>query len=152
MEPLRHYDLNAVVFILGDLDISAGGEDGAIEFEPGADTFVPKVLVNGRTTVSRTNNESTIATITVGSHTRAARLLDELREEQLAALDADPILASLEFYMRDPSNGDEVKDRFAVFLNKPPANKGAESADLQYRIFLPNADAPGKSPRGSLNP
>ena len=150
MEPRRSYSLKSTVLLIGDEDISAGGEDGAVEYEVGADKLIPKVLVNGLASVSMSNNDSVIATITVGSHTLAARILDELAEAQWAGLETDPIITPLEFYHRDPSNGDVTQDRFAAFLEKPPMNRGQETQDVQYRVFLPTAHATGKSPRGTL--
>lgn len=150
MEPLRSYSLNNTFLVIDTDDISAGGEDGAVEYEVGSDKLIPKVLINGRASVSKSNNDSVIATITVGSHTLAVKKLDAIAEAQWANIDAGNVITPIGYYHRDPSNGDVTQDRFAAFLDKPPMNRGQETEDVQYRVFLPTAHATGKSPRGTL--
>ncbi len=148
MEPLRSYSLLNTVLLIDTDDISAGGEDGAVEYEVGADKLIPKVLVNGLASVSMSNNNSVIATITVGSHTLAAKKLDELAEAQWADIEAGNVIAPIGYYHRDPSDGSVTQDRFCAFLDKPGMNRGQETQDVQYKVFLPTAHATGKSPRG----
>lgn len=148
MEPLRTYSLNNVVLIVGDRDIAAGGGDGAIEEEPAADRFTPKMNINGLATISTNHDESTVFTITVDSHSRAARDLDEILEEQRDEA-AQGGIQPREFLLRDPSNGDETRSRFCVILNKPGMGRGATTGDVQTRIWVPDGQARGKSPRGA---
>jgi hypothetical protein len=145
----RFYDLNAIELIVGDDDISAGGDDGAIEVEWGSDVIIPKVLVNGTALVSRSNNNSAIVSIICGSHTSAARRLGELLNEQRAQA---PQVTDLPFFLRDPSNGDEIKDRQCIFLDRPSPNKSMEDGDRVFRVFLPEGGAVGNLVVGALNP
>lgn len=148
MEPMQSYSLERFVLIIGDRDIAGGGEDGFYEEEPAADVFEPQVMVNGFALINENLDNSVIATVTVSSHSRAARELDEILEEQREEARTGGIEAR-EFLARDPSSGGETRDRFCVVLNKPGMVRSNTSGDYQYRIFLPNGAAPGNSPRAA---
>ena len=152
MEPLQGYDILGNILAIGDRDISAGGEDGAIEFEPASESaWLARTMINGNSTVSRDHtNNATVAVITVDSHSRAARDLDELYETQIKDSAAQAGIAPREFYFEDPSDGTKVTDQNAVIMNKPSANRGQTTADITVAIFLPSGNAPGKSPRAPL--
>ena len=134
------YDLNAVALIIGPDDISAGGDDGAIAYEEPTEDVIAKELANGDSIESRTNSKALIAIITVGSHTRAARLLGAARALQKSQT---PPIENLPYFMNDPSNGDEITSSRCIFMNAPLLDKPQETGDRVFRIWLPEGKAPG---------
>lgn len=131
--PVKMYDLKAVALIIGGFTITGYGDDGGMEIEPNADVAEFAVGADGEVTVSRTNDKSMIATITVRETSRGYRILGEL----LAAQEAATPIPSLPFLMQDPISGERVTDENAVFLGRPTIAKGRTAGDREFRILLP---------------
>lgn len=134
-KPVKTYDLKSVYLLVGGYRIGGFGEEGAIAFEYGADLVEPTVSADGQGTVSRSNDDSMTATVTVMETSKSYKDLAAL----LIAQQAQSPITRLEFMMKDEINGDKVSGRYAVFLNRPTPNKGKKVGEREFKLWLSNS-------------
>lgn len=135
MHPLKTYDLRAVALIVGGIEISGYGEDGAIEFEHVSPIAEHAAGADGSVVVSRNNDGRMIARITLLETSKSYRDLAGL----LTAQNAQPAILPHNFIMIDAVNGDRVSDQFAAFLSRPAPSKGKAVGSRVFELLLPNA-------------
>ncbi|MFB6371626.1 MAG: hypothetical protein ABEN55_00590, partial [Bradymonadaceae bacterium] len=74
------------------------------------------------------------ATISLSQMAMTVQRLDAMRRAQA---EQSPILPC-PFFMRNPLNGDSIKDKWAVFLNTPAPDQESEAGAREFTIALPN--------------
>jgi len=80
--PLKTYDLASVFLLIGGYQIGGFGEDGAVSFEYGKPVASAKVGGDGQAVVSRNNDYSMTATITVMESSKSYKDLFTLYSAQ----------------------------------------------------------------------
>lgn len=145
MTPLKTYDFDRVLLIIGGFEISGYGDDGGIEYEYPSPVLEHGAGADGQVTVSRTNDNRVIAHVTVKETSKAYRDLATLAKAQAA----QPSIAPLPYLMRCVTTGDEMSDQYAAFLNVPTPSKARTAGDRVFDILLPNGRATMKL--GSAN-
>lgn len=148
LEVLKVYDLKRNFLLIGGFRIGGFGEDAAITYEYGADIFEHNAGADGLVTFSRTNDLRMIATVTVMESSPSYRRLGLLLGQQLAELQAGPILP-LPFSHTDSLNGDVINSPQCVFVSFPTPNKSRTVSEREFQIALPYAA--DKVQFGSLN-
>jgi len=133
--PLKTYDLASVFLLIGGYQIGGFGEDGAVSFEYGKPVASAKVGGDGQAVVSRNNDYSMTATITVMESSKSYKDLFTLYSAQ----QEEEAFERLEFRMEDEINGDKVADQYCAFLELPAPNKARSASEREFKVFLPNA-------------
>lgn len=133
--PLKTYDLSLVFCTIGGHRVGGYADAGSINLEMAEAVTTTSVGADGEVTASRNNNKVVFANITLRENAKSVRRLFELYAVQAA----QPSILPLPFLLRDILNGDEIRDRFAVFEQIPPPSKGKTAGDRVFRVMLPNA-------------
>lgn len=133
--PLKTYDLKSVYLIIGGYRIGGYGAEGGIEFEFGAPIGEPTIGADGAAVFSRNNDDSMTCRITVLETSKSYRDLATL----MAAQREEAPIEALNFLMRDDINGDQVKDQYATFMERPAPSKAKKAGERVFVLFLPNA-------------
>lgn len=136
MGAVKSYDFRKVITTVGRINLSGYGDDGGIEVDWGSAAMEKAVGAYGDVTYSKINDESCTVTITVRESSRTYRDLMALQRTQAAG---EGPIEPLAFYMRDLINGDELKDRYCVFMELPSMSKGRTAGDRVFVLDLPNA-------------
>lgn len=134
-KPVKTYDLKAVYLLVGGYRIGGFGEQGAVSFEYGSNLVETTISADGQGTVSRSNDDSMTATITVMETSKSYKDLAAL----MVAQQAQSPITRLEFLMKDDINGDKVSARHAVFTMRPKPNKAKKVGEREFELWLPNA-------------
>lgn len=134
-KPVKTYDLKAVYLTIGGYRIGGYGASGGVSMAYGADIATPTVGADGEAAVSRSNDNSMTATITVMETSKSYRDLATLQAAQMA----QEAITRLEFSLEDEINGDKFSDQYAVFLNRPDVAKGKGVGERVFKVFLGSA-------------
>lgn len=130
--PLSTYSLPDIQLTLGGYRIDGWASDGGIEYEvPERGTITNGA--DGHHVFNRSGNRSMTVTITVLATSLAYKRLSAL----MVAQDTQNPIQPLAYLMTDPNTGDSVSSQDAVFTQGPAPSKGAEVAEAQFTLFLP---------------
>lgn len=124
------YNASKVQVSLGGTRLTGFGDDDVIMLEPVSAAAESTISADGTTYVAAFNNDGRYKlTLMLSAHSAARARLSALRRAQLEAESGE--LAELPFRFFDPSNGDRVTARFAVFMTRPSfgAKKGGREAE-----------------------
>jgi len=136
---LKTYDFKLVQLVIGGVTITGYGEDGGVSIEPNADVAEATIGADGETTISRTNDRSMVATITVRETSRGYALLSGLLQLQ----NAEPAILPQPFLLLDPISGERVSDEYSAFLGRPTVAKERGASDREFRLHLPSPSVLG---------
>lgn len=140
IQALKTYDLDDVNCVVGPVadvaQVNTDGysSDGGVTFDVSSDYTEITHGADGLPIAVRNHDNLVTATIAVSQMSLTARRLDELREAQEAQSPIQPC----PFFMVNPLNGDTIRDRWGVFLNKPAPSQEAEPGSREFNIALPN--------------
>lgn len=125
--------------VVGGFRIRGFSEDEAISYETEADAIEHLVSADGEVTVSTTNDERLVATITVMETSESCKILDELRRSQRDQM-KQGVLEEVEFSHSDRIVGDIVRGG-GIFLQYPKPSKSRTAGTREFMILLPYAAA-----------
>lgn len=131
------YSLPLNFVMVGGFRIEGFSEDEAVSYETEADAVEHLVSADGEVTVSTTNDERMVATITVMETSASCKRLDELRRAQRAAMKLG-ILDEVPYSHSDRVNGDLVRGG-GIFLSHGKPSKGKTAGTREFMILLPYA-------------
>lgn len=135
LELLKTYDFKENDIVVGGHRLSGFAEDGGVEYDMASDIAEHISGADGQVTASKNNDNRMVATITVMETSRAYAVLAELMQSQQQSKTYGP----LPYLHRDNINGDLVKSKYAVFLNRPGPSKARAAGEREFRILLPYA-------------
>jgi len=133
--PIKTYDLDRVILVVGGLPVNGFGETDAVSIEPVEQRTVVSYTADGQATASRSGVRGYRATITVSETSLGYKTLAGLQAVQRAQ---NPIV-QMPFALEDLNNGDSVIDQYAVFTDAPTISKGKTVGE---RVFVIELTAP----------
>ena len=128
----KTHDLNLCFLVIGADRIAGFGSGDAISISPAEDAQTVTVGVDGQPTVSRSNNRTREATITVASNSLANQRLSALYKAQLAQA---PILP-LNFSLFDLIDGTKVTSPYTIFTRRADVTRTKELGDSVWVLSL----------------
>lgn len=128
------YRLPDVDLIIGGFDISAYGEDAAIEYAWPGEQGEMSMSGDGKNVIYNDNNNRSylLSTVTLMETSKAYKDLMGLATLQK---EQTPILP-MPYYMLDRNNGDLVEAGYCVFLDTPPPSKGTKAGPRVFKFGL----------------
>lgn len=123
--------------LVGGERVQGYSEDEAISYEIESDAVEHLVSADGEVTVSTTNDERMVMTITVMETSASCKRLDDLRREQRASM-KNGILNEVPVSHSDRINGDLVRG-LGIFLGRGMPSKGKTAGTREFRLLLPYA-------------
>lgn len=137
---LRFYNFELCRLIIGGVIVGGYDDEGGVEYEPANDINEMTVGADGEATNSHITNDMVVATITLKETSKSYRDLMELAQEQWRTQRTPGGGAGAVSYTHfDPSTGDEIRERQAIFLNRPGQNKTRTAGSREIRMALPYA-------------
>jgi hypothetical protein len=138
-EPLRSYNIAAVVLIVGGVPIHNYGEDGGVTFTDASAAVETMVAADGPVVVSATNDFRMDVEISVSAMGRTNRLLQNLYAAQQQEIARGGLMAPVSLHCYDPSNGDTISSEYLVFIQKPGMEKNKKPGVSVWKLQLPYA-------------
>lgn len=133
--PLKTYDLDRVVLMVGTVRVTGFGETDVLAVEAAQDIGQMTETADGQAVFSRNNSRLMYAEITVMETSLAYKLLADLMTTQAGLAQVAPLI----FSMLDQNSGDTLTSQYATFIQRPLQSKGKTAGERVFRISLPNA-------------
>ena len=140
MELAKDYSLSANTFILGPLNLSGFGEEGAVEYAPIAEDDAEIVTgYDGGATINWILDGGVIATISVRETARTYRELGGLLQAQRLLIAQGLPSVPYPWTHIDAFNGDKISVPDARIIGGPGLTKTNRFSNRAFKVFLPNA-------------
>ena len=134
--PATH-DFSAIQLICDGERITGFATDGGVVIAPLEDAITTTVGADGRVVLSKSNNKTALATVTLHQGSAGAIKLGQLLALQDASTAAQ--LPVFTFQYTNPTTGEEVSTDTAAIQGRPDVVGNATVSDVVYVIVLPNA-------------
>ncbi|HSG98886.1 MAG TPA: hypothetical protein VLB27_02485 [candidate division Zixibacteria bacterium] len=139
VSPAKMYWLEAVQAICGSVSFGHGfSTEGGVSFEALEKPAEVVVGATGLVVIQLSSNACALATISLNPQSVSYRRMYELKEAQYAAMRSTFVIPPLNFLVVDPTNGDEIGDPNAVFIDHPMPSKQKALGEGQFVLALPN--------------
>ncbi len=140
MDLLHESSLAANTAILGPLNLSGYGDEGALEYAPTSEDDVEVVAgYDGGVVANHILDDSVILTISVRETSRTYRELGALLQLQRAARSRGQAVPRYPWRHIDALNGDEVNVAATIFVGGPGLTKTNRFSNRPFKLLLPNA-------------
>jgi hypothetical protein len=133
------YSLPQNFVVVDEFRIEGFSEDEAVSYETESDAVEHLVSADGEVTVSTTNDERMVVTITVMETSESCRRLDGLRRRQRDEMKQGR-LETVGYSHSDRINGDLVRGE-GIFLSYGKPSKGKGAGTREFQILLPYSAA-----------
>lgn len=139
VSPAKMYWLEAVQAICGPVSFGHGfSTEGGVTFEALEAPAEVVVGATGLVVIQLSSNACVLATVKLNPQSVSYRRMMEQKELQYAAMRSTFQIPPLNFLVVDPTNGDEIGDPNAVFINHPLPSKQKALGEGEFVIALPN--------------
>lgn len=140
VSPAKMYWLEAIQAICGSVSFGHGfSTDGGVTFEALEAPAEVIVGATGLVVIQLSSNACVLATVKLNPQSVSYRRMYELKVAQYAAMRTAFQIVPLNFLVVDPTNGDEIGDPNAVFIDHPMPSKEKALGEGEFVIALPNA-------------
>lgn len=140
MELAKEYVLASNTFILGALNLSGFGDEGAVEYAATTEDDAEIVTgYDGGSVINWSQDGGVIATVSVRETSRTYRELGALLQAQRLLLSQGLPSVPYPWTHIDAFNGDKISVPDARIISGPGLTKTNRFSNRPFKIFLPNA-------------
>lgn len=140
MELAKDYVLASNTFILGPINISGFGDEGAVEYAATTEDDAEVVSgYDGGAVINWNLDHGIIATLSLRETSRTYREIGALLQAQRLLISQGQPVAPLPWLHIDAFNGDKLSVPDARIIGGPGLTKTNRFSNRPFKVYLPNA-------------